>query len=134
MVEVLDRIAECASRPRRATLAASASQGSSILRIFVEQEFSSFRGSEFICLAAPPDPYLGVRLNDRTPIDSKCSDRVPAVKSECCASARIWRNFVGSMHVLVAVGIRDVRGEHQGRAKGRALGVDWSAVINRTPR
>ena len=57
MVEVLDRIAECASRPRRATLAASASQGSSIFRIFVEPEFSSFRGSEFICLATPPDPY-----------------------------------------------------------------------------
>ena len=26
-------------------------------RIFVEQEFSSFCGSEFICLATPPDPY-----------------------------------------------------------------------------
>ena len=60
MVEVLDRIAECASRPRRATLAASASQGSSIFRIFVEHEFSSFCGSEFICLATPPDPYCQV--------------------------------------------------------------------------
>lgn len=58
MVEVLDRIAECASRPRRATLAASASQGSSIFRIFVEAEFSSFCGPEFICLATPPDPYF----------------------------------------------------------------------------
>ena len=57
MVEVLDRIAECASRPRRATLAASASQGSSIFRIFVEVDFSCFCSPEFICLATPPDPY-----------------------------------------------------------------------------
>ena len=57
MVEVLDRIAECASRPRRATLAASASQGSSTFRIFVEGDFSCFYGPEFICLATPPDPY-----------------------------------------------------------------------------